>query len=325
MAGTMQTRQLGDRQVSVIGLGCSNFGGRVDEATSRAVITAALDAGVTLFDTADSYGDRQSEEILGRALAHCRDDVVIATKYGAPDGDPKDWGPPSRWIVDAADASLRRLGIDRIDLFQQHFPPGPAQAAPRPGTLARAVGVSAEVTAEVLDGLVRAGKVQALGSSNCSGAELDQLAAAAAGRTPFASMQGELSMLRRAALEDELPACERLGVAFLPYFPLASGVLSGKYSRGVAPSEDSRLASQPAKQEQFLTPQTFDLLEALTSFAKERSHTLLELAFAWLLSLGPVSSVIAGAMTPDQMRINAAAGQWRLTADDITELDRVWR
>jgi aryl-alcohol dehydrogenase-like predicted oxidoreductase len=314
---------LGNVEVGVVGLGCNNFGLRADEDASRAVIDAALDAGINLLDTADSYGNKLSEEIIGRAIAGRRSEVVIATKYGAPDGDPSEWGPPSTWIVRKAEESLRKLGTDHIDLFQQHFPPGTPGSAP--AGLARPIGVTVEESLEALDGLVRAGKVLAIGTSNFSGAQLSEAASAAErdDRTPFVSAQNELSLLRRAALDDVLPTCDRLGLAFLPYFPLAAGVLSGKYVRGGGAAEGTRLAGQPARRDELLTDETFDLLAALGSFAGTRGHTLLELAFAWLLAHRPVCSVIAGAMTPAQVRANVAAGEWELTQDDLAEVDRL--
>src|SRR4051812_35243190 len=176
----MELRQLGDRQVSVVGIGGNNFGMRTDEDTSRAVIHAALDAGITLFDTADSYGGSKSGQIIGSTLASHRAEVVIATKYGAPDGDPEQWGPPSVWIAQAAERSLRRLGTDYIDVYQQHFPPGPVLAGPSP-TLARPIGVPIEESLEALDRLVREGKVRAIGSSNFSGEQLDEAGAGGGG------------------------------------------------------------------------------------------------------------------------------------------------
>ena len=306
----METRSLGSLTVSVVGLGCNNFGMRCDEARSTAVVNAALDAGITLFDTADMYGGTQSEEILGRALGSRRDDVVVATKFAGQVGDdPTHKGASARWITRAVEGSLRRLGTDRIDLYQQHMPDD---------------SVPIEETLEALDGLVRAGKVREIGNSNFSAEQIDEAAATSArtGGAPFVSAQNELSLLRQRALRDVVPACERNGLAFLPYFPLASGLLTGKYERGAPPPAGTRLSMLPEeRREQALSDARFDRVEKLTSVAADRGHTLLELAMAWLVAQPTLASVIAGATSPEQVAANTAAVSWRLTDGDLAAVD----
>ncbi len=308
----MEQRRVGSLSVSLVGLGCNNFGGRIpDERRSAEVVHAALDAGITLFDTADVYGGSgRSEEHLGKALAGRRDEVVVATKFGNPmDDSGERQGASARWIVRAAEDSLRRLGTDRIDLYQQHVP-DPT--------------VSIDETLRALDDLVREGKVREVGHSNFSAAQMDEAATVAAERgcTPFASAQNELSLLRRRALDEVLPACERHGLGMLPYFPLASGVLTGKYRRGEAPPAGTRLAGMPEERRaKALADRQLDLVERLESFAAERDRTVLELAFAWLTGLPAMASVIAGATSPEQVRANAAAGSWSLGAEDRADLD----
>ena len=307
----MEHRPLGSLSVSSVGLGCNNFGMRCDERRSADVVHAALDAGITLFDTADVYGGRgASEEHLGKALQGRRDEVVVATKFANPmdDGGERQ-GASARWIVQAVEDSLRRLGTDRIDLYQQHIPDD-------------AVGI--EETLGALDGLVRAGKVVEIGHSNFSAPMIDEAARVAEehGFRPFVSAQNELSLLRRRVTEEVLPACERHGLGMLPYFPLASGMLTGKYRRGEAPPEGTRLAGIPEERRaKALADKQFDVVERLEAFATDRDHAVLELAFAWLLGLPAMGSVIAGATSPEQVRANAAAADWTLTADDRVALD----
>src|SRR3954464_890732 len=291
----METRAIGSLDVSVVGIGCNNFGGRIDEAATRAVVDAALDAGINLFDTADIYGGTKSEELLGKALGARRDEVVIATKYGMGDGKTLPAGASAAPIAAAAEGSLRRLGTDRIDLYQLH---APDDTTPIDETLV------------ALDQLVRDGKVLEIGCSNCDGKRLDEAASAAmkAGTTPFASVQNELSVLRRRGEPDLLEACDRHDLAILPYFPLASGMLTGKYQRGVEPPAGTRLAGMPAdRREQALSDRRFDVVEQLDQFARDNDHTLLELAMSWLAGLPHLASVIAGATRPEQVRANAAA------------------
>ena len=308
----MQTRRIGSLNASLVGLGCNNFGGRIDETATKRVVDAALDAGITLFDTADIYGGTKSEEFLGRALAGRRDHALIATKFGVAIDDERKGGASASYIARACDDSLRRLATDRIDLYQLHFPD---QATPLEETLG------------ALDGLVRAGKVREIGCSNFTPDLIDDAAriSSANGWARFVSVQNEYSLLRRLPeKQGVLEACARHDVAFIPYFPLASGVLSGKYKRGETPPAGTRLAGMPAdRQEQALSDAVMDRVDALDTWARERGHSLLELAFAWLTAHLAVASVIAGATKPEQVAANAAATEWTLTADDLAEIDAV--
>ena len=315
----METRKIGSLEVSVVGVGCNNFGGRIDETATRAVVDAALDEGITLFDTADVYGDRRSEELLGKALGTRRDDVVIATKFGMGDGTSLPRGAGATSVAEALEGSLRRLGTDRVDLYQLH---APDDSTPIDETL------------EALDRLVGAGKVREIGCSNFDGPRIDDAALSAEknGTASFVSVQNELSLLRRRGEGDLLAACDRhgpvsgppprAGLSFLPYFPLASGMLTGKYRRGEEPPPGTRLAGMPAdRRERALSDRRFDTVEALDAFARDRGHTLLELAMSWLAGLPHLASVIAGATRPEQVRANAAAVGWRLNDEDRAELD----
>jgi aryl-alcohol dehydrogenase-like predicted oxidoreductase len=305
----METRTIGNLTVSVVGLGCNNFGMRIDAAATQAVVDAALDAGITLFDTADIYGGARSEVLLGQALGSRRDDVVIATKWGMGDGTHLPAGASAKAVTEGIEGSLRRLGTDRIDLYQLHRAD---DATPIPETL------------EALDGLVQAGKVREIGCSNFDGTRLDEAAKAAAGHgtARFISVQNELSLIRRRGETDLLAACDRNDLAILPYFPLASGMLTGKYQRGVEPPAGTRLAAVPAeRRERALGDKRFDQVEALDSFARDHGHTLLELAMSWLASTPHLASVIAGATKPEQVQANAAAVSWSLTEDERAEVD----
>ena len=300
----MRTRQLGgsELEVTVVGLGCNNFGGRIDEAASRAVIDAALDAGVTFFDTADVYGGGGgSEEIIGRALAGRRDRVVLATKFGHDLGDGETARGARPCIRRAVEASLRRLQTDWIDLYQYHRPDGVTPV---------------EETLGALDELVREGTVRAIGSSNFSAALVDEARAVAdnQGRSPFVSEQSEYSWLARDAEEDLLPACERLGIGFIPYFPLASGLLTGKYRRGEPPPEGTRLHGREISDEQL------DRVEQLEAWGREHGVSLLEVAIGGLAAQPGVVSVIAGATKPDQVRANARAGEWEPSPEELASL-----
>jgi aryl-alcohol dehydrogenase-like predicted oxidoreductase len=308
----MEYRKLGSLNVSLVGVGCNNFGMRCDAAKSAAVVGAALDCGINLFDTADAYGGTKSEEYLGQALKGHRDDVLIATKFAAPiDADPLHRGASARWVAEAVEGSLRRLGTDRIDLYQQHMP-DPT--------------VPIEETQAALDQLVRDGKVREIGNSNFSGEQIAAAAALAAakGWAPFVSAQNHLNLLNRSALKDVIPACEQHGVGMLPYFPLASGMLTGKYVRGEAAPEGTRLAAWPEERtSQIMTDRNFDRVEALSGFAAARDHTLLELAFAWLAHLPTMASIIAGATSPQQVEANAAALSWQLTNEDMDAIQAI--
>jgi aryl-alcohol dehydrogenase-like predicted oxidoreductase len=300
----MKARRLGSSglEVSVVGLGCNNFGGRIDEAASRAVIDAALDAGITFFDTADVYGKGGgSEEIIGRALEGRRDRVVLATKFGHDRGDGELARGGRPYIRKAVEASLRRLRTDWIDLYQYHRPDGVTPV---------------EETLGALDELVQEGTVRAIGSSNFTAAMVTEAHAAAAARqlTPFVSEQSRYSWLARDAEEDVLPTCERLGIGFIPYFPLASGVLTGKYRRNEPPPEGTRLHGREIPDGQL------DEVERLSAFARARGVSLLDVAIGGLAAVSGVTSVIAGATRPEQVRANAAAGAWEPSAADLAEL-----
>jgi aryl-alcohol dehydrogenase-like predicted oxidoreductase len=294
----MEVRRIGSLRVSAVGLGCNNFGWRLDERATRRVVDAALDAGITFLDTADIYGDTDSESFLGRILAGRRDRVVLATKFGKP-GDPNIAGGASAaYIRRATEGSLRRLATDRIDLYQLH--------EPRPET-------PVAETLETLDELVREGKVREIGCSNFTAAQLSEARDAAVGAR-FASVQNELNLLDRADVDDGLAEAERQGLAYLPYYPLASGRLTGKYRRGEAPAAGTRLREwydEDERQEE-LADGVFDRIDALERFAADRGRTLLELAFSWLLAHDAVASVIAGATSPEQIAANVAAASWRL-------------
>ncbi|HEY0193118.1 MAG TPA: aldo/keto reductase [Kofleriaceae bacterium] len=301
----MKTRRIGSLEVSVIGLGCNNFGWRIDAAATANVVSAAIEAGVTLFDTADMYGSTQSEVLLGQALGARRDKVIVATKFGMPIGGQPAGASPA-YLRKAVEDSLRRLGTDRIDLYQLHKPD---PATPIAETLA------------VLDELVKAGKVIEIGCSNFSLAQLREAETAAAdGAAQFVSVQNELSLLHRADLPDVIPECAARSIAYLPYFPLASGVLSGKYSGAAGKTAAGRLSSGGALADRFRAPENLALVDKLTQLAEGYSHTLLELAFAWLLSFPVVSSVIAGATSPEQIRANAAAADWELGEKELGEV-----
>jgi len=304
-------RELGGLSVSAVGLGCNNFGRRVDLDGTRAVVDAALDAGVTFFDTADVYGNAGgSETLLGEVLKGRRDQVVLATKFGMDMGDD---GPSVRprgsraYIREAIEASLRRLQTDVIDLYQYHRPDGETPI---------------EETLGALDELVKAGKVRYIGCSNFSAAELDEAAAAAReiGLTSFVSLQNEYSLLKREIEADVIPRCEQLGVGVLPYFPLANGLLTGKYRRGEQAPEGTRLADRP----QIADDETFDRLEAAERFARERGIELLDVAIAGLAAQPMVASVIAGATKPEQVRANAGAMRWSPSDEDLRELDGIF-
>jgi aryl-alcohol dehydrogenase-like predicted oxidoreductase len=300
----MRTRRLGssELEVTVVGLGCNNFGGRIDEAASRAVIDAALDAGVTFFDTADVYGNRGgSEEIIGSALEGRRDQVVLATKFGHDLGDGETARGSRTYIRKAVEASLRRLRTDWIDLYQYHRPDGITPL---------------EETLGALHELVEEGTVRAIGSSNFTAAMVADAHEIASTRavTPFATEQSEYSWLRREAEADLLPACERLGVGFIPYFPLASGLLTGKYRKGEAPPEGTRLHGRA------IDEADLDAVERLRDYAEQDGATLLDVAIGGLLAQPAVVSVIAGATKPEQVRANATAGAWEPSKADLETL-----
>jgi len=305
-------RRLGDSEleVSVVGLGCNNFGRRLDLEGTAAVLGAALEAGIDFFDTADIYGGAgASEELMGQALEGRREEHLIATKFGmemegvegAPDA-PRGSREYIRWAVEG---SLRRLRVDRIDLYQYHEPDG---RTPIAETLA------------ALDELVREGVVRAIGCSNFSASELDEAERVSreSGYARFVTVQNEYSLLEREIEAEVAPACERLGVSILPYFPLASGLLTGKYRRGEQAPAGTRLAgSAPADDEQF------EVVEALRGYAEQRGIEMTDVAIGGLAAQPAVASVIAGATKPEQVRGNAGAGRWQPSDEDLAELDRL--
>jgi aryl-alcohol dehydrogenase-like predicted oxidoreductase len=300
----MRTRTLGEGgpEVSVVGLGTNNFGGRIDYDQSLAVIAAALDAGITLFDTADIYGD--SEEYIGRALEGRRDSVVLATKFGKPLDDAPDLPRGSReYIRWAVERSLRRLRTDVIDVYQMHEPDDRTPI---------------EETLGALHELVQEGSVRHLGSSNFSAQQIEEAdrVARERGLTRFVSAQNHYSLVERGIEDDVLPVCERLGIGMLPYFPLASGLLTGKYTHGVEATE-GRLAGREIPEERW------SRLEALQRFAEERGVPLLAVAIGGLLAMPAIASVIAGATKPEQVRANVAAGEWEPSPEDIDALKRL--
>ena len=306
----MEFRQLGHSGLSVseIGLGCNNFGGRVDQSGTKRVVDAAMDHGITLFDTADVYGGSNSEVFLGKALGSKRSDVIIATKFGMAMGqDALSRGGSRRYIMKAVEASLDRLGTDYIDLYQIHFPD---PATPIDETLS------------ALDDLVRSGKVRYIGSSNFSSWQIADAdwTARSEGYSRFVSAQNHMNLFERAVVHEVIPSCRHFGLGMLPYFPLASGLLTGKYVRGEPAPEGTRLANAGARAGGALSDHNFDRLEALTNFADERSRTLLELAFGWLLSFEEVSSVIAGATREEQIQGNVEGAGMRLDADEMREV-----
>jgi aryl-alcohol dehydrogenase-like predicted oxidoreductase len=310
----MEIRNVGRSglRVSLVGLGCNNFGGRLDVAATRRVVDRAIERGITLFDTADSYGNRGgSETQLGEVLGERRKDIVLATKFSSPMNDAQTLkGASRRYIMSAVESSLRRLRTDWIDLYQQHWPD--------PLT-------PIDETLRALDDLVRQGKVRYIGCSNFAGWQVADAAWTSRheGITRFVSAQNEYSALVRDAERELLPALEAHGVGLLPYYPLASGLLTGKYRRDQPLPEGSRLATTASWAERFLTDRNWDKVEALQRFCAERGRSMTELAFAWLASRGVVSSIIAGATKPEQIDANVAAAQWKLDAAERAEIDRI--
>lgn len=310
----MEYRNLGNSglQVSVAGLGCNNFGQRCDLDQTKAVVHAALDAGVTFFDTADVYGGRgKSEEFVGSALKDKRRDVVIATKFSSPMGDGPLWaGGSRRYIFEAVDASLRRLGVDYIDLLQVHFPD---------------VKTPLEETMRALGDVVQSGRVRYIGCSNFAGWQVVEAQwIARSDHLPlFITAQNQYNLLDRRVERELVPACRKHGLGILPYFPLASGFLTGKYRRGEEPAKDTRLGAQGARAATILSEPNFETLSRLEAFASERGHSMIELAIGWLASHDYVPTVIAGATRPEQVAQNAAAAAWKLTRDEMAEVDAI--
>jgi len=302
----LETRRIGSLGVSVIGLGCNNFGWRIDADATSKVVGAALEAGITFFDTADVYGGTQSEAFLARALGRRRDEVVIATKFGAK-LDERRKGARPEYVKRAAEDSLRRLGTDRIDLYQLHMPDPDVPIADTLGAL---------------DELVRAGKVREIGCSNFS---VDQIHAAWEAARPsarFVSVQNQYSLLHRDPERDVIPECERRKIAFLPYFPLASGLLTGKYRKGQPAPAGSRIGTG-GRFSGMLSDRNLTSLESLIAFAQSKGHTVLDLAISWLTSRPAVASVIAGATSALQVKANVAAAVWRLSDADLAGVDAI--
>lgn len=309
----MQKRKIGTLEVSVVGVGCNNFGMRIDETRTVDVIKAALDEGINFFDTADMYANGRSEELIGRFVVgegH-RSDVIIATKFGN-DMPGQGRGARPEYVRQAFEASLKRLRTDYIDLYQQHVPDP---------------DVPIEETLGALDALVRAGKVREIGCSNFSAQQIREAQAEAArrpGSARFVSVQNEYSLLHREPEEGVLAECERQGLAFLPFFPLKSGLLTGKYRKGQPIPEDTRVAKYE-RYRKLLTDENLDKVEMLIEYAASRGHTILELAFSWLLAHRVVASVIAGASSAQQLRANASAAGWKLTPADLQQIDALLR
>ena len=310
----MRFKTLGNSglKVSVVGLGCNNFGMKIDQAATDTVVGKALDLGITLFDTADVYGNKGgSERMLGHALGARRKEIVLATKFGlAMDDGEYMKGGSRRYIVQAVEASLKRLNTDYIDLYQMHFPD--------PGT-------PIEETISALDDLVRAGKVRYVGCSNFAGWQLVEAhyIAKEAGLAPFVSAQNHYNLLDRKIELELVPAAKKYGAGILPYFPLASGMLTGKYRRGGNGPEDGRLTVAAAMGKNLLTDANFDIVDKVTAFAEARGKSTLDAAIGWLASQTHVASVIAGATKPEQVEQNVQAGAWEMTAEERDEIGKM--
>ncbi|MEA2948256.1 MAG: hypothetical protein QOI40_3586 [Alphaproteobacteria bacterium] len=310
----MQKRKLGSStlEVSIVGLGGNNFGGRIDFNASRRVVHKAIDLGINLIDTADSYGNKGgSEEALGQILGDRRMDIVLASKFGLPMDDAGKLKGASRgYIISAVEASLRRLRTDRIDLYQLHRPD------PR---------TPIEETLRALDDLVRQGKVRFIGCSNLSAPQVIEAREVSQrdGLAAFVSCQDEYSLLVRGIERELIPAVKARGMSVLPYFPLASGLLTGKYRRGATLPPGSRLSKNPRHASEFINERNWRVVDALETFVASRGRSMLELAFSWLLHDGVVASVIAGATSPEQVEQNIRAAGWTLSADDVAEIDEI--
>jgi aryl-alcohol dehydrogenase-like predicted oxidoreductase len=310
----MDVRNIGRSglRVSAIGLGCNNFGGRIDLEATRRVVHKALDLGITLFDTADTYGNHGgSESYLGEILGDARKQIVLASKFGMPMDDVGEkMGGSRRYIMNAVEDSLRRLRTDWIDLYQLHRPD------PR---------TPIEETLRALDDLVRQGKVRYIGCSNLPAWQVVESCwtSRVCGLNGFVSCQDEYSLVHRQPELELIPAMRQYGLGMLPYFPLASGLLTGKYRRNVAMPEGARLTTTQRLADRYLTDRNWAIAENLAAFASARGHSPLELAFSWLLAQDRVASVIAGATRPEQLEENVKAGSWCLTQDDLAEIDRI--
>ena len=305
----MDTRTIGSLTVSLVGLGCNNFGGRIGRAETAAVVGAALDAGITLFDTADIYGGAKSETYLGAALGARRDEIVLATKFGAPYEGHEGGGSPA-YVRTALEDSLTRLGTDRVDLYQMHVPD---QKTP----IAETIGVLGELVAE--------GKVREFGCSNFNAAMLEEAAAAMPpDASGFVSVQNQYNILdRRPETDGVLAECDRTGTAFLPYFPLAKGLLSGKYRAGEPLPEGARLTNMGDHAAADLADERLATVAALEELARRHGHGVLDLAIGWLLTRPAVASVIAGATRPEQIAANVAGGAWIPGDEVLAEVDAI--
>ncbi len=310
----MEIRNLGRSglRVSAVGLGCNNFGGRIDLEATRKVVHKAIDLGITLFDTADVYGNQGgSESLMGEVLGPRRKDIVLATKFAMPmDAAEVLKGASRRYIMTAVEASLKRLKTDWIDLYQQH----------RPDPL-----TPIEETLRALDDLIRQGKVRYIGCSNLPAWQVVEAAwtAKACGLNPFVSAQDELSLVVRDHEKELLPALAAYSMGLLPFFPLASGLLTGKYRRNTPMPEGARLTNTQRLADRYINDTNWQIVEKLTDFAEKRGRTMLELAFSWLACKPQVSSVIAGATKPEQLEQNVKAASWKLTVEEMAEIDRI--
>jgi aryl-alcohol dehydrogenase-like predicted oxidoreductase len=311
----MQKRKLGAAgpEVSIVGLGANNFANRSDFAASEQVVNKALDLGITLIDTADSYGNRGgSEEYLGRILGSRRNHIVLATKFGLPmDNSGKMRGASRRYAMQAVEASLRRLKTDWIDLYQVHFPDSRTPI---------------EETLRTLDDLIKSGKVRLIGCSNFSAGQLEEALGTSQRNNiaSFATCQDEYNLLERDLEKDRLPIMRKHSIGLLPYFPLASGLLTGKYKQHAPLPARTRFAGNvPRGKDAFLNTRNWRIVEALSDFAAKRGHTLLELAMSWLASRPYVPSIIAGATQPEQIEQNIAAVNWALSEAELAEIDRL--
>jgi len=302
----MQKRKIGSLEVPVVGVGCNNFGMRIDEARTKEVIDAALDAGANFFDTADSYANGRSEELIGRILSGRRSEVIIATKFGQAIPGQGSGARPA-YVKKACDASLKRLRTDRIDLYQLHIPDPEVPIAETLGAL---------------NELVKSGKVKAIGCSNFSAQQLREAEAAATRlkSARFVSVQNEYSLLHREPEAQVLAECARQRIAFLPYFPLKSGLLTGKYRKGQPIPEDTRVAKFE-RYRKLLTDENLDKVERLGDYARSHGHAVLDLAISWLLAHPVVACVIAGASSAQQVRANVSAASWGLSGADLEEID----
>ncbi|WNJ90454.1 aldo/keto reductase [Bosea sp. 685] len=310
----MLTRNLGRSglRVSLVGLGCNNFGGRIDDEAARKVVDAAIEHGITLFDTADVYGARGgSETVLGQLLGPRRKDIVLASKFGMDMNDAGTMkGGSRRYIMSAVEASLKRLKTDWLDLYQFH------RADPL---------TPIDETLRALEDLIRQGKVRYIGCSNMPAWQMAnaEWTARDLGINGFASCQDEYSLLVRGAEKDLIPAARHFGMGLLPYFPLANGLLTGKYKRNAPMPEGARMTRESQRANEVLTDVNWEKTEKLTAFCEARGKTLVELAFSWLAAQPVVSSVIAGATKPEQIAANVKAAEWALTAEELAEIDTI--